>query len=67
MTITFVPKDEPNGDILFEVLVGPITHGIIQRCEGDKYGYSRLIGNKVVPRHESQDLEELKGMIEEIP
>ncbi|MES9892283.1 MAG: hypothetical protein ABW165_14820 [Candidatus Thiodiazotropha sp.] len=67
MAITFVQKDEADDDILYEVLVGPLTHGIIQRCEGGKYGYSRLIGNKVVPRHESQDLEELKGMIKEIP
>ena len=65
MKISFIPNESPDDDNLFEVHIESVPHGFIRGFESGGFGYFKIIGNKMVPRHESESLDELKRMVVE--
>ena len=66
MEIAFIqPEPSSDEDETIEVHLGKILHGFIQKTRRGNYCYYRVIANKAVPRHEADDLDELKRMVVE--
>lgn len=67
MDIDFIPPSQPSEDAVIEVHLGKILHGFIRKIENGNYCYFRIIAKTPIPRHETDNLEELMRMIKKVP
>ena len=66
MSVNFLPHKN-HTDELIEVHLGPALHGYIIKTAPKKYHYFRLVNDRVVPRHEADNVDILKQMVLETP